>query len=54
MLTSRVQFHAFSPSELSAQVLIEGSLTQFLFVHQLTFGLQVLLEADFFAEFILL
>ena len=54
MLTSRVQSHAFSPSELSGQVLIQGSLIQFLFVHQLTFGLQVLLEADLFAEFILL
>ena len=54
VLTSRVQSHAFLPSELSEQVLIQGSLIQFLFVHQFTFGLQILLEADFFAEFILL
>ena len=28
------------PTELSGQVLIEGSLTPLLFVHQLTFGLR--------------
>ena len=39
-LTSCVQSHAFLPTELSGQVLIQGSLTQLVFVHQLTFGLR--------------
>ena len=39
MITSCVQSHAL-PTELSGQVLIQGSLTQLLFVHQLTFGLR--------------
>ena len=34
-----VQTHAL-PTEVSGQVLIEGSLTQLLFMHQLTFGLR--------------
>ena len=39
VLTSCVQSHAFLPTELSGQVLIQGSLTELLFMHQLTFGL---------------
>ena len=39
VLTSCVQSHAL-PTELSGQVLIEGSLARFLFVHKLTFGLR--------------
>ena len=39
VITSCVQPHAL-PTGLSGQVLIEGPLTQLLFVHQLTFGLR--------------
>ena len=39
VLTSCVQSHVLQ-TELSGQVLIEGSLTQLLFVYQLTFGLR--------------
>ena len=40
MLTSCVQSHAL-PTELSEKMLIEGSLTQLLFVHQFQdFGLR--------------
>ena len=54
VLTSCLQSHAF-PTELSWQVLIEGSLTP-LFVHHLTFGLTGLIpvRGNFFADFILL
>ena len=39
VLTSCAQSHAL-PTELSGQVLIEGSSTQLLFVYQLTFELR--------------
>ena len=45
LVAPQLQSHAF-PTELSWQVLIEGYLTPFFFVHQLTFGLKDLAKIN--------